>query len=329
MGSPFRALVVLAALSATGAPIAYWLTRGRSEWVRFAFESLVVGLLAQVAIGLVALRTGHYSRGLVGAMTLVIIAAGVIVAWRRGIRGRPTLDVPLLLIVVGLVAGGLLLRRYPSYFAFRVGDMGGYVNGANQIAAGMSVGNLLPGFTVFLAGTNSLLGEARTVSGLPALGVVLLIGTISLGKLIGLRTAAVAVVGLIVVIHPVTIWFSLFPVSEVLYSVLLIAALYFIVRARTQCSFAYGTASGLVIGLMLFVRINAMLLAPILIVMLLASAAADRDAVYRIQRSLTIVALASLSVAYAYDIHYVKPYMLRQLRGKLIPDFAFRAADRW
>jgi hypothetical protein len=316
-------------LFATGAPVAYCLTRGRSEWVRFAFESLVVGLLAQVAIGIVALRTGDYSLGLIGAMTLVIIAAGLIVAWRLGIRERPALDLPLLLSVVGLVAGALLLRRFPSYFAFRVGDMGEYVNGANQIAAGVRVGNLPPGFTVFMAATNALLGEARTVSGLPALGVMLLFGTISLGKLIGLRTAAVALVGLVVVVHPITIWFSLFPVSEVLYSVLLIAALYLIVRARAECSFAYGATSGLVIGLMLFVRINAMLLAPILVVVLLASAAADGDAVYRVQRSLTVVALATLSGAYAYDIHYVKPYMLRQLRGKFIPRFAFRAADRW
>jgi hypothetical protein len=330
MGSPFGALVVLVVLFATGAPVAYCLTRGRSEWVRFTFESLVVGLLAQVAIGVVALRSGHYSLGLLAGMTLALMAAGAIVAGRRGIRERPALDLPLLLIVLGLVAGALLLRRYPSYFAFRVGDMGGYVNGANQIAAGRSGGNFFPpGFTVFLAGTNALLGKARTVSGLPALGVVLLLATISLGKLIGLRTAAVAVVGLIVVIHPITIWFSLFPVSEVLYSVLLISALYFMVRARAECSYAYGAVSGLVIGLMLLVRINAMLLAPMLIVLLLASAAADRDAVYQVQRSLTIVALAALSCAYAYDIHYVRPYILRQLRGKLIPRFAFRAAKRW
>jgi len=329
MGSPFRALVVLVVLFATGAPVAYCLNRGRSEWVRFGFESLGIGLVAQVGIGIVALRSGHYSLGLIGVMTIVTMAAGVIVGWRLGFRELPALDLPLLLIALGLVAGALLLRRYPSYFAFRVGDMGGYVNGANQIAAGKSVDNLPPGFTVFMAGTSALLGKARTVSGLPALGVVLLLGTIALGKLIGLRTAAVAVVGVIVVVHPITIWFSLFPVSEVLYAVLLITALYFIVRARAECSHAYGVISGLVIGLMLLVRINAMLLAPILMLMLLASAAADRDAVYRVQRSLTIVALLALSVAYAYDVHFVNDYMLRQLRGKLIPGFAFRAASRW
>ena len=53
----------------------------------------------------------------------------------------------------------------------------------------------------------------------PAIGIMLLLGTVALGKLIGLRTAAVAVVGAIVVVHPVTVWFSLFPVSEVPYAV--------------------------------------------------------------------------------------------------------------
>jgi hypothetical protein len=77
------------------------------------------------------------------------------------------------------------------------------------------------------------------------------------------------------------------------------------------------------------VRINAILLAPILVVALLASAAADDDVRYRIQRSMTVVALAVLAIAYAYDMRYAKPYMIRQLQGKLVPRFAFDAAERW
>ncbi len=222
-----------------------------------------------------------------------------------------------------------MLRRHPSYFAFNVGDMGGYVNGANALAAGRHFGHRLQGFTVFLAGTTELLGPARTVSGLPAIGILLLLGTISLGKLIGLRTIAVAVVGAIVVVHPLTVWFSLFPASEVLYAVLLIGALYFLVRARADGSVAYAVVSGLFVGAMMFVRINVLLLVLLLVVVLLASAVADDDVRYRVQRSVTFVALAAVSFAYFYDVRYAQKYMRVQLRGKAIPDFAFDAAFRW
>ena len=36
------------------------------------------------------------------------------------------------------------------------------------------------------------------------------------------------------VVHPVIVWFSLFPVAESLYAPLLIALLYFVVRARRR-----------------------------------------------------------------------------------------------
>jgi hypothetical protein len=326
MDSTLAAVVVLAVLFVTGAPIAYGLSRDHGDWVRFTFESLSIGLLAQVLIGIVALRSHHYSRALLALMTLAVIVGGVIVAWRRGMRGVPRLDLTLSLIVVALVALALVLRRYPSYFAFSVGDMGGYVNSANAMMDGRYVGNRPQGFTVFLAGTNALLGAAGTVSGLPAIGIMLLLGTVSIGKLIGLRTAAVAVIGAIVVVHPITVWFSLFPVSEVLYAVMLLAAVYFLVRARADPSPFYAVLCGLMLGATMFVRINAMILAPLLVVVLLASAAADDDVRYRMQRHMTVVALAVLSLGYLYDVRYARRYMIVQMQGKVVPKFAFETA---
>jgi hypothetical protein len=262
-------------------------------------------------------------------MTLALLAVTGIVAWRRGGRPWPQVELPLLLGALSLIAVALALRRHPSYFAFGIGDMGGYLNGANQIAAGQrGVGIRPQGFTVFLAGCHALLGRAGTVSGLPAIGVMFLLGAVALGKLIGLRTLALGILGLIVAVHPVTVWFSLFPVSEVLYSVLLIAAVYFLVRARSDRSRAYAVVSGLFMGVMLIVRINAMLLAPLLVVVLFASAVADDDDRYRIQRWVTVVALASLSLAYAYDIHYFRQYMKTQLHGRRLPALVGDTVDR-
>ncbi len=52
-----RTLLVLLVLFGTGAPLALCLARSRFEWTRLVFEALVTGLLAQIAIAFVLLRT--------------------------------------------------------------------------------------------------------------------------------------------------------------------------------------------------------------------------------------------------------------------------------
>ena len=94
------------------------------------------------------------------------------------------------------------------------------------------------GFTLFLASTNLLLGEAHTVAGLPALGITFLLGIVTLAKTAGVRVGAVLVVGLIVVVHPITVWFSTFPVSEALYSVVIVGALYRLDARRSTLRWA-------------------------------------------------------------------------------------------
>ena len=60
-------------------------------------------------------------------------------------------------------------------------------------------------------------------------------------------------VAVIIVVHPVAVWFSQFPVSESLCRPLLVSALYFLVRARSDASAGCGVVSGLLFGLMLLV----------------------------------------------------------------------------
>src|SRR3954453_1029245 len=137
--------------------------------------------------------------------------------------------------------------------------MGEYVNRANRVAQGAPLLQSFPhGFTLFLASTNLLLGEAQTVAGLPALGVTFLLGIVTLAKTAGVRVGAVLAVGLIVVVHPVTVWFSTFPVSEAMYSVFVVAVVYCMVRARRDSSLAYAALGGLMVGALLIVRGNGM-----------------------------------------------------------------------
>src|SRR5262249_8192727 len=126
----------------------------------------------------------------------------------------------------------LVLRTRPSYFIFETGDMGEYVNRANRVAQGAPLLQSFPhGFTMYLASSNALFGQAQTVAGLPALGVTFVLGAIAVARALTWRWGAL-VVGAVVALQTVPVWFSLFPVSESLYAVFMIGALYFHVRMR-------------------------------------------------------------------------------------------------
>jgi hypothetical protein len=326
MGEALRTLAILGVLFATGAPLACCLPRARPEANRFVFEALAIGLTAQVGIGLVALRTGHFARSPIAVMTLVVIGAGIAWAWRRGGDPRPTLDPILEIGVLVILVIALALRRHPVYFIFETGDMGEYVNSANRVANGANLIESFPnGFTVFLASTKVLLGQSHTVSGLPALGITFLLGVVACVRSVGVRVAAALAVGLIIAIHPVTVWFATFPVSEALYATLLIAGVHFFLQGRREPSNAYMVAAGVMLGLLLVVRGNALLLVPIILVVFAVSAIADTAERFRVQRTFTAAALAALGLAYAYDARYTGAYFTKQLR-RLVPGIVFRTA---
>ncbi len=354
------ALAVLVALAISGAGIALCLPRGRRGWVGFAFEAMVIGLVVQEAIALMAVRTGHYSRLTVFVLTLLVVvvsfaawfliptrtAAAAVAAEADPDSGpdagpelepegaapaapsaRVTAITSVGLLVV--VAVALVLRQGPSYFIFQTGDMGEYVNRANIVVNAGKLSSGFPhGFVFFLANTNLLLGRAHTVAGLPALGVLLLLGVFAYARFARLHPFAALGAAALVAVLPVTVWFSMFPVSETLYATLLIAALYFVLRARADSSIGCAVVAGLILGLMLLVRGNAMLLAPIVVLGFFGSAAVDNDRVLRIQRMFTIVALFALSAAYAYDVYYPRTYFVQTQLHSILPASVFRIADK-
>jgi hypothetical protein len=343
MSGAFLALVVLIALGISGIGIALCLSRGRPVPIVLVFESIAIGLLVQELIGFAALRANHYSRVTVLVLSLLVIGASLAV-WTTRVRDRapaaPTSAVSpswrlrapwagfVSLGLVGVVIVALLLRQGPSYFIFETGDMGEYVNDANILLNRHFLNGSFPhGFTLFLGGTHLLLGRAHTVAGLPALGILLLLGAVAYAHVSRLHPLAGLGVAALVAALPVTVWFSLFPVSEAMYAVLLIVALYFVSRARSETSYPYAVVAGLVVGVMLLVRGNAMLLAPILVVGLFASAAVDDEGTVRVQRVFTLVALLALSAAYAYDLRYLPVYFVQTQLDEVLPHHVFRVAD--
>jgi hypothetical protein len=124
------------------------------------------------------------------------------------------------------------------------------------------------------------------------------------------------------------VWYSLFPVSESLYASLLVAGMYFLVQARREQSHRYAVCAGLVLGLLLFVRGNAMLLVPIGVLLLLVSAALDPDVRFRVQRTFSATLLASLAIGWTYGVHFTGDYFHKQLDG-MVPGALYRAAVRY
>ena len=334
MGGAATAFLVLCVLLVVGTPVALSLPGDAREWTGVAFEAIVIGLVVEMFVALVLLHAGWYN--LLSALLLTIVLVGGATFALRRFAG-PAADLAPLFrleaVLIGLgalvfVVVALLIRHAPSYFIFQTGDMGGYVNTANILRrSGGPYGTQPQGFTLFLRETNLLLGRANTVAGLPALGAALLLGAVAFTRMLRLHIVAALAIACILLVHPVAVWFSVFPVSEALFAVLLLALLYLVVRMRTLASPAYAVTAGLVVGAALLTRGEAVLFAPILTLLLLASVAVDDEPTARVQLQFTVVALVALVAAYAYDVTYAHIYFRGQLRH-LLPHFASRFAER-
>jgi hypothetical protein len=335
MSGAGTALIVLGALILIGSPIVLSLPDTQPEWTGVLFESAVIGLVVELLVAVVLLHAGHYSPLTALAGTVVVVSGTAFAVQASGRRrGVPAADRSLMrqrqpawfgLIAVLFVLVAVWIRRTPSYFMFQTGDMGGYVNSANILIRAARFGTEPQGFTLFLRETNLVFGRANTVAGVPALGAVVLLGVVAFARMFRLHLVALVGIAFLVVVHPVMVWFSLFPVAESLYAALLLGLLYFVVRARSQTSPEYAAIGGIVAGSLLLVRGEALLLAPIIVVVLFASAAVDDDATVAVQRRLTVVSLVTLVAAYGYDVHYVHAYFVTQLHH-LLPGPLYRLA---
>ncbi len=336
------ALVLLVVLGVSGFGIALCLPRAGHPSGGLLFDSIAIGLIVQEILGFLALRTNHYSLATLLASTLVILGVSLLFAYRRGTARTPLsvlnplgswhLRAPVdRLVTVAfpvVVVVALFLRQGPSYFIFETGDMGEYVNDANILINRHFLNASFPhGFTLFLSGTHLVLGREHTVAGLPALGVLLLIAVFAYTRAIRLHPLAALGIAVLIAAHPVTVWFSLFPVSESLYAALLIISLYFVVQARSNTSNAHAVLGGLSVGVMLLVRGNAMLLAPIIVVAMLASAMIDDERTVRVHRLFTVVGLLALSVAYAYNVRYLPAYFVENQLNQILPHRVYRLAN--
>ena len=275
-------------------------------------EGMFLGSAAALIVGFVLLRLGGLNPWILGWGLLAVSAGSLVVARRE------RAEIPRMSQrdwqwfagagVVGLV--GLWSRQRPVYFLFQYTDFGEYVNRANLVAEGGSDGVwFLPGFTIGLAETNLLLGESRSVSLLPFLGVMVLVGVAATARRLGASVTAVAATSLILSVHVIPSWFAQLPTSEGLFAVLLLG---FILTTHTAIgSQLYTPVPAIFVFLLTITRVDAYGF-PVLLAVLLIGACGLATETRRATASVATWSLVSWWAAmvwifrsrYEYGIEY-------------------------
>lgn len=315
-------LVLLTALTAAGAPAAVFLL-GRGAWTLVLGWSTALGLgIAVTMTATMALtRLGVFSRASFVAVLAMwtIGTTAALVATRTRRELLPTAD-RTDGILAGLAIATLAVRVNPSYFLFETGDMGEYVNRANQLADGGGlVGSFPHGFTFLLASAHQLVGEASMVQLLPALGVAITLGAAALARLLGAAPWAVVAVTALGVVHPSMTWYSQFPVSEMLAAAMLVSGLAMLVAARRDGRTDAAAAAGVLIGLLVLVRITGLVWLTVAPASFLLSYAVDDLPRRRAQAAFAGACLSAGLLAMAYNVRYLPTYFVDQQLLDMLP----------
>ena len=245
MGGAISALVVFGVLILVGLPIALSIRGTRPEWTGLAFESAVIGLVVELVVAMTLVHASHYNavdrarahrRGRGGADRRRAVLRRAQRAHRPPTPRCSGSCEPALvgLATLALIVVAVRIRHAPSYFLFQTGDMGGYVNGANILlvkggtlarppAAGV---HALPARDEPAARPGAHRGRAPRPRRRSSL-----LGVVAFARTLKLHVAVALGFAFLIAIHPVMVWFSLFPVSEALFAPLLLALL-LLPRAR-------------------------------------------------------------------------------------------------
>ncbi|HUF31901.1 MAG TPA: hypothetical protein VMN58_01680 [Acidimicrobiales bacterium] len=303
-----------ALLAVPGVPLAILLARGHA---RSLSSLLVQGQLLGLGLVLaVALSTAHsvgISRVSVGLPVAAIAVAGwvaVVVSGQLRPLPRPRLTWPGAAMAVVLI-GALALRLHPVYFLAQTADFGEYVNRGNVVAdGGPFIQWFLQLFSIALALSKLVVGQAAVVDLVPFLGMLLIAGLVTIAYELGFRPVVRTALAAVVALHVGPVWFSLLPTSESLYAVLLVALLLFVLLALQRGHHAEAAVAGGFVGLQMVTRGNALLLLPVLVVgVAVAAVLVPRDHARRLATFLAAATVATY-VGFAYNTRFSHPYFV-------------------
>lgn len=313
-----------------GLPIALIAGRTRVPLWTLLAESAALGLLWHGIAGLVLARWFGSPDAALLAVAVLPAAAASVVVWRRGWRPpRPRFGWDVA-VVAGLLALASVLRGSPVHFVYAIGDFGDYIAGAGELARdGTYPEGFLPLLTVLLGSAERAVGPDDLTVLASALGVLLVIMVgATLERLSAPRPATVLAMALVAV-GAVPSWFGSFPMTETLYSVVLVCLVYFLVGAAGPEGGRLEVAGVVVAAIALgLTRGNALLLAVLLVLACALLALRLDPAAARRVAWACVGAAAGVWLTALYAIRYHNAYFVQTQLANFAPGDLLPLAER-
>jgi hypothetical protein len=284
--------------------------RGSVSW-RAALDNLpeaIVLLLATLSLLLLAQSFTLFS--LLTAVTIVALALFAVSASRFSelkLPGRISWEGIALAILVLLA---LYVRRDPTNFVYMTGDMGEYVNVASLLARTGSIFESFPHlFTAVLAIPVLFAGPEATVGLMPLFGALSILVLVKILLDFGATRTTIAFTTSAASFGLMPIWFSMLPVSETLYGLLLliaVAAVYKGLKTSDKTQIAVLATTVFLLGI---TRGNALVFYAVLVgslyVVLVSGANPKWIA------AMLVASTVGIFSAYLYNISYLPTYYLQ------------------
>jgi hypothetical protein len=317
-----------------GAPVALAIREKTDGWGALLVDTLAFGLVLLVLGVTMYSWLGWLGVALVAATWVAMLAHAI--ARRTGLpgvavpRGREWVFVGAW---IGLAVVTIVLRFRSVNFLPWVGDMGAYVNWANEFArTGELNASWPPYFSSFLSISTTLFGDGATTAAVGITGLVLvvvlarLLGRLGVGRWIAFTTSALLAISL----HGV--WFATFPGSESLNAPLFLLWLATVVGALR--SSRQNLPVWLVLAGVLMVSLGLLRgTAPLLLIPLIATAAVAttvgmwRDIAQRVWLVLGASLVGAL-VTYWYGILEIPRYYVDTQVRDLVPGSLFGLIEK-
>lgn len=328
------ATVVLAALVVVvGAPFALLLRRARDGWVAAVVDAGLLGLVAApLAVSLWAWL------GPAGAVlpAAAWVAALVAVVRRRGAAlpmrpGRPTVSsVTAAAGWVAVLAGAGLLRLREVNFLPWTGDMGAYVNWANEfVRTGTLDSQWPPLYPAFLAISARLFGTEHTTVGMTLVGLLLVVAIARVLHQVGVGRWVVLGAGAVCATQLHAVWFSSFPVSESLVAPLLLVWVLLLHRALTgPARVLQVVASSVVLLALCLLRANGpLVLLPLLLVLVAVVAVRSWRPWATVWAGTVSGGVVAAAISYWYGISEISRYYVHMQLPEFLPRSVWRGLD--
>jgi hypothetical protein len=326
-------LVFAVAFAAVGLPIAVTVRSEGEGWVAVIADSLVFGLVF-TTVGI----TLWTWLGPAGAILSAVAWLALLIFAIRGGFAWPRPDFssvrawPWTVAWVVILSVAVLLRLHSVNFLPWVGDMGAYVNWANEFASsGVLASSWPPLFPVYLAMSSFAFGIANTASAVGLSGLILLITVVRFLQRLHVDRWVAMGAAILLALQPTAVWFSTFPVSESLDAP--------IFTAWAMLGYAALTATGRRLWLLLGIQAlfmlalgllrgsGALLMVPLVLVLVaVLIARAWRPMA---PRMLLLVAanLLGAGIGFWYGVSVIRPYLVEmQIKG-LVPSAIANALD--